>query len=154
MCSSISPEKDQQTEKKTKCCGPSVPKFKVSKIIRKVTKKVKKDSSSQAMVIPLVSNNENLPPDFDLRSKKYTVNKKRSAQQHYDRLRQHVPNLEGKEDVSQLDVLLEAIQYIQALKKDLSKEDKQLQIKPTTAQPMSEDEANPQAKLPPKSTAV
>ena len=150
MCSSISPEKDQQTEKKTKCCGPSVPKFKVSKIIRKVTKKVKKDRSSQAMVIPLVSNNENLPPDFDLRSKKYTVNKKRSAQQHYDRLRQHVPNLEGKEDVSQLDVLLEAIQYIQALKKDLNKEDKPFKSKPATAQPMSED-TNPK---PPKSTAV
>ena len=117
MCSS--PEKSEQ--KKTKCCpGPNL---KVSKIIRKVCVRKNKTKEVSAMVIPIVANNENLPPDFNARTKKYTVNKKRSAQQHYDRLRQHVPTLEGKDDVSQLDVLLEAIQYIQALKKDLNKED-------------------------------
>merc|ERR1711953_634404 len=140
MCSSISPEKDK-TEKKTDCL--KVPKLKVSKIIRKVSKKVKKDNS-QAMVIPLVSNNENLPPDFDLRTKKYTVNKKRSAQQHYDRLRKHVPNLEGKDDVSQLDVLLEAIQYIHALRKDLGKDQDQpqQQQQPRQLQPFKSSNVN------------
>ena len=102
------------------------------------------------MVIPLVANNENMPPDFDYK-KKYTVNKKRSAQQHYDRLRKHVPTLEGKEDVSQLDVLLEAIQYIQALKKDLNKEDPS-HLKPSNDGITSQESQPPLQ--PPKSTAV
>lgn len=52
------------------------------------------------------------------------VNKKRSAQESFDRLKKHVPTIQGQEDVSQLDVLLEAIQYIQSLRQDLGKEDK------------------------------
>ena len=56
---------------------------------------------------------------------KYTVNKKRSAKDSFDRLRQHVPAIKGKDDVSQLDVLLEAIEYIQSLRKDLGKDDTQ-----------------------------
>jgi hypothetical protein len=70
-------------------------------------------------------NNENLPPDGlqargRLTKKKYTVNKKRSAKQSFDRLKKHVPTMAGKEDASQLDVLLEAIQYITALRNDLN----------------------------------
>ena len=57
--------------------------------------------------------------------KKYTVNKKRSAQESFDRLRKHVPAIQADPDASQLDVLLEAIQYIQTLRKDLGKDDKQ-----------------------------
>ena len=55
--------------------------------------------------------------------KKYTVNKKRSAQESFDRLRKHVPAIQADPNASQLDVLLEAIQYIQTLRKDLGKED-------------------------------
>ena len=128
MCST--PEKD--AKKSSKCC----PNLKVSKIIRKVCvgKRKVKDSNKAAMVIPIASNNENLPPDFNSKTKKYTVNKKRNAQQHYERLRKHVPTLEGKEDVSQLDVLLEAIQYIQALKKDLNKPDSDSDTNPEVEQ--------------------
>ena len=76
-------------------------------------------------------NNENLPPqemstgNNGAFKKKYTVNKKRSAQESFDRLRKHVPAIQADPDASQLDVLLEAIQYIQTLRKDLGKDDKQ-----------------------------
>ena len=53
---------------------------------------------------------------------RYVVNKKRTDKESFDRLKSHVPNLDGKNDVTQLDVLLEAIQYITALRKDLGKE--------------------------------
>ena len=73
-------------------------------------------------------NNENLPPDemsngSSLFKKKYTVNKKRSAQESFDRLRKHVPAIQADPNASQLDVLLEAIQYIQNLRKDLGNSD-------------------------------
>ena len=73
-------------------------------------------------------NNENLPPDelsngSNVFKKKYTVNKKRSAQESFDRLRKHVPAIQADPNASQLDVLLEAIQYIQTLRNDLGKED-------------------------------
>ena len=56
------------------------------------------------------------------------VNKKRTDKESFDRLKSHVPNLDGKNDVTQLDVLLEAIQYITALRKDLGKEEDQQQL--------------------------
>merc|ERR1712083_1138651 len=73
-------------------------------------------------------NNENLPPDemsngSSLFKKKYTVNKKRSAQESFDRLRKHVPAIQADPNASQLDVLLEAIQYIQNLRKDLGNDE-------------------------------
>ena len=55
--------------------------------------------------------------------KKYTVNKKRSAQESFDRLRKHVPAIQADPNASQLDVLLEAIQYIQNLRKDLGNDE-------------------------------
>ena len=72
-------------------------------------------------------NNENWPPEGVKRQnkKKYVVNKRRTDKESFDRLKKHVPTLEGKEDVTQLDVLLEAIQYIQALRKDLGKDQEQ-----------------------------
>ena len=83
-------------------------------------------SASKRISISHRQNNENLPPDHVLgggvTKKKYTVNKKRSAKECYDRLKKHVPALDGKNDVSQLDVLLEAIDYIHTLRKDLGKE--------------------------------
>lgn len=102
---------------------------------RALVKKLKKNKAVQSssefsshleVIGGRKTNNENLPPSDTLKGivkKKYTVNKKRSAQESFDRLRKHVPTLEGKDDVSQLDVLLEAIQYIQSLRKDLGKED-------------------------------
>ena len=146
MCSS--PEKPEK-QTKAKCCpGPNL---KVSKLIRKVCVRKHKTKEGQAMVMPIMANNENLPPDVNARTKKYTVNKKRSEKQHYDRLRQYVPTLEGKEDVSQLDVLLEAIQYIQALKKDLTKAPEQ--EKPVNPPPTAEVAANDHP-VKPKTTAV
>ena len=51
------------------------------------------------------------------------MNKKRSAQESFDRLRKHVPAIQADPNASQLDVLLEAIQYIQNLRKDLGNSD-------------------------------
>ena len=53
-------------------------------------------------------NNENLPPDelsngSSLFKKKYTVNKKRSAQESFDRLRKHVPAIQADPNASQLE---------------------------------------------------
>ena len=51
------------------------------------------------------------------------MNKKRSAQESFDRLRKHVPAIQADPNASQLDVLLEAIQYIQNLRKDLGNDE-------------------------------
>ena len=92
------------------------------------------------------ANNENWPPEGSNRGrinkKRYVVNKKRTDQQSFDRLKKHVPTLEGKDDASQLDILMEAIQYIQALRKDLGKEDTQPPPQPRQLQPFKSSDVN------------
>ncbi len=110
-----------------------MPSFKAGKILKKFSLKNKRPNLTSTLatdaindqIIQITANNENLPPDSNMQGlskKKYVINKKRSAQESFDRLKKHVPTLDGKADVSQLDVLLEAIQYIQSLRKDLGKD--------------------------------
>lgn len=130
MCSS-SPAKNKATDDKTnqESSASSGSSSCFRGAARALVKKLKKSKVPPSHSLQLIggrsTNNENLPPDTvkGIVKKKYTVNKKRSAQESFDRLRKHVPTLEGKDDVSQLDVLLEAIEYIQSLRKDLGKED-------------------------------
>jgi len=50
----------------------------------------------------------------------YTVNTKQSIREAYfRRLKSHVPNVSAKDNPTKLEVILEAISYIQRLKKDL-----------------------------------
>ena len=50
----------------------------------------------------------------------YTVNTKQSIREAYfRRLKSHVPTMSQKENPTKLEVILEAISYIQRLKKDL-----------------------------------
>ena len=50
----------------------------------------------------------------------YTVNTKQSIRESYfRRLKSHVPAISTKENPTKLEVILEAISYIQRLKKDL-----------------------------------
>ena len=90
------------------------------------------------------ANNENWPPEGGQPKKKYVVNKTRTTKQSFDRLKKHVPTLEGKDDVTQLDVLLEAIQYIHALRKDLGKDQDQpqQQQQPRQLQPFKSSDVN------------
>ena len=50
----------------------------------------------------------------------YTVNTKQSIREAYfRRLKSHVPAMSTKDNLTKLEVILEAISYIQRLKKDL-----------------------------------
>jgi hypothetical protein len=50
----------------------------------------------------------------------YTVNTKQSIREAYfRRLKSHVPAMSSKENPTKLEVILEAISYIQRLKRDL-----------------------------------
>ncbi len=124
-------EPDSTSSSSSSCCH--MPLNRVAKAIFSSSKKTKAQkvnslatAAAEASAIVVTDNNENLPPEGIARGriskKKYTVNKKRTAKQSFDRLKKHVPTLTGKEDVSQLDVLLEAIQYIHALKSDLGQD--------------------------------
>merc|ERR1711971_1343074 len=134
MCSS-SPVKEKDQEKKsataTSCCPGSF--SRTRKVARALVKRLhtnpcKMDKNDAIIEVIGGQNNENLPPDemsngSSLFKKKYTVNKKRSAQESFDRLRKHVPAIQADPNASQLDVLLEAIQYIQNLRKDLGNDE-------------------------------
>lgn len=131
MCSS--PAKGKSTPPAaTSCCPGTFSRTRraAKNLVRRYcpkTESASEDAIEAVMpVVTMQDNNENLPPEGKARrypkTKKYTVNKKRTAAQSFERLKKHVPALEGKQDVSQLDVLLEAIQYIHALRKNLGKE--------------------------------
>lgn len=139
MCSS-SPVKDKETEKNSKatstsCCPGTF--SRTRRVARALVKRLHNNPYKVEKCEPVIGlsiggqNNENLPPqemttgNNGVFKKKYTVNKKRSDQESFDRLRKHVPAIQADPDASQLDVLLEAIQYIQTLRKDLGKDDKQ-----------------------------
>jgi len=142
MCSKSPTKNLEDVEKPTSCCpgtfsrtrrflGKKMDQF--QKFGKEPSADVEDGSIEGVNLVAVIGkkqNIENLPPDHGLKGgkvlkKKYTVNKKRSAKDSYDRLRQHVPAIKGKDDVSQLDVLLEAIEYIQSLRKDLGKDDTQ-----------------------------
>ena len=136
MCSQ-SPKDWEKSSKSTSCCPGTFSRTrrflgkKLDQISGQKSKSLQNEPERSVEVIEVIGgqNNENLPPmEFKggkILKKKYTINKKRSAKDSFDRLRQHVPAIKEKNDVSQLDVLLEAIQYIQTLRKDLGKEDKE-----------------------------
>jgi len=138
MCSS-SPVKDKENEENkatstSSCCPGTF--SRTRRVARALVKRLQNNPYKVEKCEPVIQviggqNNENLPPqemstgNNGAFKKKYTVNKKRSAQESFDRLRKHVPAIQADPDTSQLDVLLEAIQYIQTLRKDLGKDDKQ-----------------------------
>ena len=121
-----------------------IPIFSIS--VKKIYPKKKKQIQDSDLEVVGGSNNENWPPEGSNRGrinkKRYVVNKKRTDQQSFDRLKKHVPTLEGKDDASQLDILMEAIQYIQALRKDLGKEDTQPPPQPRQLQPFKSSDVN------------
>ena len=122
---------------------------KTKKLIKKMCPK-KRKLLSQPSGLEVIggssgANNENWPPEGGQHKKKYVVNKTRTTKQSFDRLKKHVPTLEGKDDVTQLDVLLEAIQYIHALRKDLGKDQdqpQQQQQQPRQLQPFKSSDVN------------